>query len=186
MLAEDYGICFVQENTISFDNEKIFDDKFNSCTCSDTSLYLTFGNYGSPILEYRLLPSMELIKQWKSPDTCRKDEYISCIRYNNEKLGLSIRKYSEKNLIFELRSVYAFDRLWSIQIDIGLDSYRCCLFNNNDWLLTSTNSSYILHITKDGKMKRSYNYNTKPSNTTLFGRNILAILTENKINFHKL
>jgi hypothetical protein len=28
-------------------------------------------------MEYRLLPSIELIKKWKSSDTCAKDEFIS-------------------------------------------------------------------------------------------------------------
>ncbi len=35
-------------------------------------------------------------------------------------------------------------------------------------------------------MKRSYSYNSKPCNATLFGRNMLGILTEKGINFHKL
>ncbi len=71
---------------------------------------------------------------------------------------------------------------------MGLKSYQYgyCLLNDNDWLFLNKSSSYILHITKDGKMKGSYSYNSKPCNATLFGQNMLTILTENEINFHKL
>lgn len=187
IITESHGICFVQENTISFENEKIFEKEiFSSCTCSDTSLYLTCDNASSSIAEYRLLPSIKLIKQWKSPDICKKNESIICIRYDNEKFGLILRKYPEKTLTFELRSIYNFDRIWLIQLNPNSESYRCCILNDHDWLFTNTNSSHILHITKDGKMKKSFNYNNKIFDASLFGQNLLAILTENTINFHKL
>ncbi|CAF4208190.1 unnamed protein product [Rotaria sordida] len=87
LTTENYGICFVYENAISLDNANCFkQEKFHSCTCSNTSLFLTVDDYGSSIMEYHLLPLIELIKQWKSPYTCTKDEYIDSIRYNNAKI----------------------------------------------------------------------------------------------------
>ncbi|CAF3019632.1 unnamed protein product [Rotaria sp. Silwood2] len=189
LTTETCGICFVHENTISLDNANCLNnEKFHSCTCSNTSLYLTVDDYASAIIEYRLLPSIEIIKQWKSPDTCTNDEYIDCIRYNNDRLGLVIQKFSENILKFELRSVKTLDRLWSVQVNIDLKPYQCgyCLFNDHDWLFINMSSSCILHITKDGKIKEKYDYNPKPYNATLFGDNKLAILTESGVNFHKL
>ncbi|CAF1115485.1 unnamed protein product [Rotaria sordida] len=163
LTTENYGICFVYENTISLDNANCFkQEKFHSCTCSNTSLFLTVDDYGSSIMEYHLLPSIELIKQWKSPYTCTKDEYIDSIRYNNEKFSLIIQKFPEKILKIELRSIKTLDRLWSIQLDMDLKPYQY------------------------GKIKETYHYNPRPYNATLFRDNILAILTESGINFHKL
>ena len=143
---------------------------FYSCTCSETSLFVTTDNHHSTIIEYRLLPSIELIKQWKFPNTCTKNEFISTIRYNNKKLGLIIQNSFKKILHIELRSLPTLDRLWSIPIDININPYQYgyCLLNNNDWLFINKNSSYILHITNNGKIKRSYIYNSKPSNAILF------------------
>jgi hypothetical protein len=139
-------------------------------------------------MEYRLLPAIELVKQWKSPDICAKDEYIYNIRYNNETLGLIIEKYPEKIINFELRSSKTLDRFWSIEIHKGLKpfQYGYCLLNNNDCLLINKYSSCILHIKNDGKIQETCDYNPRPCNATLFGENTLAILTENSIQFHKL
>jgi hypothetical protein len=186
---DNCGICFVHDNTISSENTKsLKNEKFHSCTCSNTSLFLSTDHYGSAIMEYRLLPSIELIKQWKSPDICAKDEYIDTIRYNNDQLGLLIQRYPEKILNLELRSAKTFDRIWSIQIDIGLKPYQYgyCLLNNNNCLLINKSSSCILHITNDGKIKETCDYNPRPVNATLFGQDTLAILTENNIQFHKI
>ncbi|CAF3561489.1 unnamed protein product [Rotaria sp. Silwood1] len=189
LIVESCGICFVHENTISLDNSNCLKKgKFHSCTCSNTSLFLSVDDYMSTIIEYRLLPSIEIIKQWKSPDTCIQDEYIDCIRYNNETLALVIQKFPEKLLKFELRSAKTLDRLWSVQVDIDSKPFQCgyCLFYDYYWLFINKNSSCILNITTDGKIKEKYDYSSKAYNATLFADKKLAILTESGINFHKL
>jgi hypothetical protein len=99
LMTDNCGIYFVQDNSISSENvENLTNEKFHSCTCSETSLFVTIDTYGSLIMEYHLLPSIKLVKQWKSPETCTKDEFISNIRYNNEKLRLIIQNFSEKIL----------------------------------------------------------------------------------------
>lgn len=183
------GICFATEKSISVNDIDYFStEKFHSCTCSNTSLYLTTDTLGSSILEFRLLPSIELIQQWKSPDTCEQDEYITSIRYNNGRLGLLIEKNPEKNFKIESRCAKTLNRFWSIKLDMLSKPYECvfCTFNNYDWLCISKSSSGILHITKDGKIIDTCDYSPKPCNGTVFGENLLAILTEYGINFHKL
>ena len=48
------------------------------------------------------------------------------------------------------------------------------------------NAGRLLHITADGKMKETIPYKEIPYRVTLFGSNMLAIATENSINFHKI
>ncbi len=50
-----------------------------SCMCSNTSLFVSIYDFGSSILEYKLLPEIEFFKEWTPPDTCQQDEWISDI-----------------------------------------------------------------------------------------------------------
>jgi hypothetical protein len=64
-------IFLVNENSVACENaETIEKREWLSCTCSETSLFLSTNTYSSCIMEFRLSPSIELVKTWKSPQTC--------------------------------------------------------------------------------------------------------------------
>jgi hypothetical protein len=88
----------------------------------------------------------------------------------------------------ELRLATTFDRLWSIDLDIDYDSraIRCCLLNHDEWLVVDWNTSNLFHISNEGKLKLTCDYNPSPSCATMFGANILVISTADGINLHKL
>jgi hypothetical protein len=46
------------------------------CMCSNTSLFVSIYDFSSSILEYKLLPEIEFVKEWTPPDTCQQDEWI--------------------------------------------------------------------------------------------------------------
>jgi hypothetical protein len=81
-----------------------------SCACSNKSLFLSTFGHGSSIIEYSLLPSIQLIKHWKSPDTCERDEVIHHMRYNNESLVLLISKKLDRTVRIELRDSKTLSR----------------------------------------------------------------------------
>ncbi|CAF4550519.1 unnamed protein product, partial [Rotaria magnacalcarata] len=185
----------VDDNAVQIEEKKdlqtILSSPFKTIDFADlssTSLFLTTDTVGSSIIEFCLLPTVELSRQWKSPDTCTKDEYINRIRYSHETLGLVIQNLTKNTLKIELRCSKTLDRFWSIPLNSGLKLTQCeyCAFNDCQWLFIDKISSSILHITNDEKIKRTCNYNSKLCNVALFGTGILAVLTDKCINFHKL
>jgi len=183
-------VFLVDENQMSIENiQTLQKRKWLSCTTSETSLFLSTKVWGSSIMEYSLLPTIELIKQWQSPDTCTRDEVINGIVYNNGTLAMMIKNPSEKTIYIEMRSSATLDRLWLIRLNIAYSQNirtRCCLLANDQWLVVDRNTSRIFHISKDGKVKTSCAYNPPPFCAVLFDNDMLAISTARGVNLHRI
>ena len=50
---------------------------WSSCTCSETSLFLTNKQSSATIMEFHLLPTIGLSRIWQSPDTCERHEHVN-------------------------------------------------------------------------------------------------------------
>jgi hypothetical protein len=160
-----------------------------SCTCSDRTLFLSTNELGSNIYTFNLLSSFLLIKQWKSPESCKSNENIHNIAYNNETLALIIADTSNNKVRLELRSSTTLDQFWSLPLEITRpikNAIRVCLLRCDEWLVMNHNTPRLLHISKDGKLKTTCNYTSEPYNGILFGSNILALNTEDGVNFHRV
>ncbi|UJR21946.1 hypothetical protein I4U23_025015 [Adineta vaga] len=183
-------VFLVDETHMSIENiQTLQKRKWLSCTTSETSLFLSTKVWGSSIMEFSLLPTIELVKQWQSPDTCARDEVINGIVYNNDTLVLMIKNPSEKTIHIEMRSSATLDRLWSVRLNIAYSlniRTRCCLLSNDQWLVVDRNTSRILHISKDGKVKASTTYTPPPFCAALFNQDMLAISTARGVNLHRL
>ncbi len=183
-------VFLVDENHMSIENiQTLQKRKWLSCTTSETSLFLSTKVWGSSIMEFSLLPTIELVKQWQSPDTCTRDEVINSIVYNNGTIAMMIKNPSEKTIHIEMRSSATLDRLWSVRLNIAYSQNirtRCCLLANDQWIVVDRNTSRIFHISKDGKVKTSSAYNPPPFCAVLFDQDMLAISTARGVNLHKL
>lgn len=184
-------VCLIDENLKSIEHIKtIKGEKWWSCTCSNTSLYLTPNESNTSIFQYNLLSSFELIKQWKSSDSNEQDDFIYDITYQHDKLALIVANSLNRIVYLILRSSTTFDLLWSYQIDINYKWFqtaiRCCSLTNDQWLILEEYTSHIFHIDKYGQVKAKKEYNLQPSNAIVFGNDLLAIRTETSINFHKI
>ena len=183
-------VFLVDEDNMSIENiQTLPKRKWLSCTTSETSLFLSTKVWGSSIMEFSLLPTIELVKQWQSPDTCTRDEVINGIVYNNGTLAMMIKNPTEKTIHIEMRSSATLDRLWSVRLNIAYSQNirtRCCLITHNEWLVVDRNTSRIFHISKDGKVKSSSAYNPPPFCATVFEQDMLAISTARGVNLHKL
>jgi len=188
VLTRNY-LFLVDETTMSMIRvQKIPKLSWWSCTCSETALYLTTKDWSSNIYQFTLWPSIQLLKRFQSPQTCHQDEAINDIIYNKDRLALMIYNRSTKSKTMELRLATTLERLWSIDLDIDYDSraIRCCLLNHDEWLVVDWNTSNMFHISNDGKLKFTCDYNPSPSCAAMLGANLLAISTSDGINLHKL
>lgn len=188
ILTRNY-LYLVDESTLSIIRvQKIPKLSWWSCTCSDTSLYVTTKDWASNIYQFTLWPSIQLVKRWQSPYTCKQNETISNIIYNKEKIALMIYNRLTKTKSIELRVSTTLDCLWSLNLDIAYDcrAIRCCSFNNDEWLVTDWNTSNLHYISNDGKLKLTSEYNTSPFCGTMLGTNIFVISTIDGINLHKV
>jgi len=183
-------IFMLDENSMSLER-LITKVKYSlcSCTCSDTSLYITTNELGSSICEFSLLPKIELINQWQPKDFCQANEIIQDMIFHKGTFAFIIENQVHHTKRMELRLAQTFDKLWSIQFDI-IDplhnAYRLSLFNYNEWIVIDWKSSQLFHITKDGQLKSTCVYDPVPYRCCQFGSDILAISTKNSINFHKI
>lgn len=161
-----------------------------SCTCSDTSLYLSTAQTGSSISEFNLSPSIVLKRHWQPPDTCKNDEWIHDLKYGNETLAVIIgEEKKERRKRMELRSCKTLERLWLLRLDI-VDlqnrSIRCCFLTNDEWLLIDSIYSRLLHVSNDGIIKQSINYDYEPTRASLFGSNLLVVSNAYGLQLHQL
>ncbi len=183
-------IFLVDENTMSIERVKtIKKQKWLSCTCFNDQLFLSTGVWGSSIVEIGLLPSIAVVKEWKSPTTCTPDESIDDIFSSNETLAVLISNEIEKSVRLELRSRQSLDRLWSCSLDVVYNKdvvFRCCALNSNEWLVGDINAGRLLHVAADGKMKQTMTYKAIPYRVTLFTPKMLIISTQSGINIHKI
>lgn len=190
IIINENNVFLIDENTMSIESIQMTAKQSWCCgTCSDRSLYLATYKRGSSITEFKLLPSIELVKHWKSPETCSKDEGIHDMIYNDEKLFLIIENHIKKTVRVELRSSIALDHLWSLQLESANKQnvqIRCCLFNDIEWIVVHHDRHSLLHITKDGQLKSSYSYKPAPHFASTFGSNLLVVATSNGVNLHKL
>jgi hypothetical protein len=189
IVLEGRIVFLVDENTMSIDNVQAIEERdWLSCTCSETFLFLVTNERASSIMQFRLLPSIELVQEWKSPHTCARDEVIHDITYNDGTFGVIINNESEKSLRIELRSAVILDCIWSLGFDTICNRnsrFSCSLLTCDEWLVADYETKRLLHITKDGKLKTKIEYDAIPYSASLFA-NMLVISRKGGVNFHKL
>jgi hypothetical protein len=184
-------VCLIDENLTSIEHiRSIKGEKWWSCTCSNSSLYLTSNERDSGLFQFNLSSAFQLIKQWKSSSSDEQGEYIYDITYQHDKLALIIGYTQNRSVYLILRSSTTFDLIWSYQLDINYKWFqtaiRCCSLTNDQWFIIEEYTSHIFHIDKDGKVKQKREYTSQPWNAIVFGTDVLAIRTETSINFHRV
>lgn len=191
IINNEKEVFLLKENSLTIERlETIVEQYWWSCTCSDTSLFLTNTTMGTNIFQFNLLSSFQLIKRWKPPESCKKLEFIDDINYNNGKLALVIKVSSNNTVHLELRSSTTLDRIWIIKLNVKKSWFqqtiRCCSIKYDEWLVIEGNTSHLFHILKNGTLKIMEEYKPSPVNAILFDTNILAVRTKENIIFHKL
>jgi hypothetical protein len=185
----DRLIFLVDEDTMTIDKVAVIgEENWLSCTCSDTSLFLSINEYTSPIVKFKLSPSIKFIRKWKYPLTCTRHEVISDTVYNNGKLALMIMNTHKKSLRMELRDAETLDCIWSLRFDMVSPrnaGFRCCVLPCSEWLVSDCVNRCLFHIAETRKVKTTITYNAIPNRANLF-TSMLVVSGTDGINFHKL
>ncbi|CAF2848148.1 unnamed protein product [Rotaria sp. Silwood2] len=158
-----------------------------SCgTCTSDYLFLSVQGVDPCMYKYTLLPSIQLIKEYRSPMFFKEDERIQDLSSNKNLLAMIIAN-REKKVRLDLCSSTTFQRKWSIEFNemAGLCAGRCCMLSNNEWMMMNPYDSELLHISKDGKIIKKSQYESSPIHAVLLGNNHLVIMTHKNINLHK-
>lgn len=188
IVLEEDNIFVMNQNSMSIDKaHTIQERRWISCTCSDTSLFACTNESGSSIIEISLTPTIESIQKWKSPLTCTKDEYIDGIVYNNGNLALMISNAKKKSIRIELKTIDTLKCIWSLPLDIMCSqdkSFRCCSLPLHEWLVVDYENGRLLQITKDGKIKKTKQYQPSPYRAILFDLDKLVVSTMNSVYLH--
>jgi hypothetical protein len=151
-------------------------------TCTNENLFLSTARAGSFIYKYSLLPSIQLVKEYRSPISCKEDEHIQDLSSNKNALAIVIENH-RKEVHVDLCSSRTLERYWSLQLD-GMVNYsgcRCCSLRLAEWMVMNPNSSELLHISKEGKLIRKDQYKYSPIHAVQLNNHILIIMTENSI-----
>ncbi|CAF3609449.1 unnamed protein product [Rotaria socialis] len=190
IVIEENNIFFISDTTVSVESvETIEKRRWFSCTCSDTRLFLTTGVRGSSIVEFHLSTLITAIKEWKSPNTCSKDEFINGIVYKNDIIALMIKNKIGKTVRLELRSCEKLNHIWSLLLNLMCNqniAFRFCSLNYDEWLVADHETGHLLHITNDGKLKTTISYKAVPYYICLFDSDMLVVSAAKAVNFHKI
>ncbi|CAF1364979.1 unnamed protein product [Rotaria sordida] len=152
-------------------------------TCSDRSLFIsTFGEYPF-IIEYYLLPSIQLNRRWQTSFICQHNQIINDIKSNYLYLGLIIHNDIINKSRLELRSIESFQSIYSIYLGQGW-SYRCSPYNNSDWIVVDGYNNRFLKISNSGIIDKTIFYPTKPFNIVDWGQDKIAIRTSEHLYIH--
>lgn len=114
---------------------------------------------------------------------------IHNIVYNDNTLCVLIENKAEKSMRIDLRSLQTMTCLWTLLLQFflnSLEAFLCYSINSNEWLVTDRQSESLLHISTDGQIKQTINYNSSVNQLKTFGTDIFAIATKTCLNFHKL
>ncbi|CAF1379024.1 unnamed protein product [Rotaria sp. Silwood1] len=85
-------------------------------TCTNKNLFLSVEGISSSIYKYTLLPSIQLIKEYRSPISCKEDERIQDLSSSKNVLAIVIKNYRNE-VHFDLCSSRTLERQWSIELN---------------------------------------------------------------------
>ena len=185
LLTSD-DVYLIEQETFSIKHIPTIEGRFwQSCTCSNTCLYLSNDLWNSSMEEFSLTPSIKFLQRL---ETGNEKQRIDSIEYNNETLALAVNDQIKQEIFIELRSLTTFDRLWLYRFSIEYSERKiqCCLMGSNSWLIADWGSSSIFHLTENGEIKDMIKSKNEIRYIHVFETNKLIISTNDSINFHRL
>ncbi|CAF0794861.1 unnamed protein product [Adineta ricciae] len=180
-------IFLFNENTAAINEiHNIQNGNWHACGCSDHSLYLSQSDSNSSVFQFSL-PSTHLARRLVTNQNENREQ-IDSITCNRGTILLALNNISIKAKTIQLRSDNTFNILWSFQLDVTYNSNRtrCCSLSQNQWLVTDWYTSRIFHLTQNGLLKATCTYSSRTYDIILFHSNILTILTDGRIDFHRI
>jgi hypothetical protein len=157
-------------------------------TSHNEALFLAINSFATSIYEYKMLPSIQFVKEWQSPVSCAKDEFIYDLRSNHFFLAMIISDRKDDQTRLELRSPTTLQQQWSFHITSSSPKsrIRCCPLMYDQWLIIDPLNSRLLHIDEDGKRIKQDKYDPVPYHVVQLNKHHIVVLTKETINLHRL
>jgi hypothetical protein len=133
VITIDKNLLAIERCDLTHHHNNIFRN-WRSGTCSNTNLFLSTDELGSSIYEFTLLPSIQFVKEWSSPISCRNDEGIDDLCYKNGKFAIIIFHQSTNEIRLDLHSSTTLYVIWSIELGhiAPRRTTGCCWLNNDE------------------------------------------------------
>lgn len=183
----------LDEQTMNLIKYSIFDHsninkKWYCGTTHLQTLFLSTKDSGSSIYQYQMFPSIQFFKEWQSPLSCSRNEYIYDLQSNNSSLAFVILNEKQNETRLELRSPTTFEQQWSCKITSASGTYRirCCSLIHNQWLGIDAMNSLLLHIDENGKLIKQEKYDPSPRHIVQLDKYRIIISTTKSFNLHTL
>jgi hypothetical protein len=156
-------------------------------TSTNENLFLSPGYIRSYIYKYSLSPSIQLIKEYRPPISCKEDERIQDLSSNKNALAIVITN-NRKEVRFDLCSSRTLERYWSLECDtmVVCSASRCCSLRLDEWMVMNPDNLELLHISKEGKLLKKDQLTYSPIHAVQLDNDDLIIITENNIYQYKL
>ncbi|CAF1208701.1 unnamed protein product [Adineta steineri] len=189
IIVAEHGIFTFDEQTMMIEPLKSLSKQKKSwycCACSDKSLFLTTQQLNTTISEYIFLQNNYSFKRQQI--CCLNNEYIEHMKCSKDVLVLIISNDLTGERRLDMRSILTFNQLWTISLNIHekINVISCCSLNDKGWLIVDLAQARLIHVTNQGQIKQSIAYEPSPQYAIQFKDDILAILTEQGINLHKI
>lgn len=166
VIIEENNIVLIDERTMSIEKLQTNETrKWVSCAMFNKVLILSTQESGASIVKLNLRPSMGIVEGEKSFSIRTKYERIESVASNDEVFVLMIRDKLEKSVRIELRSRITLNRIWSLPLNIVCNQdrrFNCCSLCSNGYLVADYETERSLHITQDGKIKKTTSYKAIP------------------------
>jgi hypothetical protein len=156
------------------------------CACSDRSLFLTTQKLNTTISEYVFIENSFTFKQKQI--CCSNNEYIENMKCSKDALALIISNDLTGERRLDMRCALTLNQLWTISLNIQekINVVSCCSLNDKGWLIVDLAQASLIYVTNQGQVKQNVVYEPSPHYAVQFGDDILAILTEQGVNLHKI
>lgn len=159
---------------------------WQSCTCSETSLFLTKDHWQTSIEEYSLQSSIKHKKTHQQLTNQTNKQRIDYLEYHEETLALILNDQTNKKIVFELRSIRNFDCLWSYEYDSGYSERKlvCCSFRLHSWIVIDWQNALIIHLSNNGQCQQIIRYHSHMNFIHFFAQKYLIFSTNSSLHVH--
>lgn len=180
-------IYIVDDKLISFELctiNTINNYRWERGTSTNKTLFISTFGENPIIVEYNLLPSIQLNKRWQL-SMFSQDDYliINDIESNESFIGLILENNINNQTHFEIRSNRSFELINSIDLGKGW-GYRCSNLNHTYWIIVDSYNNRIILNDNYRNILQIENYSIKPCNVVHWNQNKFVLRTIEHINIH--
>lgn len=182
-------IYLFDEETLTIEPlDQIEGRSWNSCTCSETSLFLSKELWNSTVEQYEIYPTIRFVKLWKTNPVFGYQQRIDSMNIVDNTIVLALNDRVKNKFLIEFRSTKTFECLRSFSLNLihSERKLRCCSFDRKRWLIADWGNSTLILLNDDGQIEKKIQYDSEFHHIARWTSNTFVVTTNSTWNFHKL